>query len=89
MAPILNSLLQSPGTGTMSATFGSLVLGALDQHGRLVYIGNVGTGFSMAARRALRARLDKLATPTTPFDTPLPVGGRGRGAHDSATRRRQ
>ncbi|MFI6955956.1 hypothetical protein ACIBJI_21065 [Nocardia sp. NPDC050408] len=41
----------------MAPTFGSLVLAAHDNDGRLTYIGNVGTGFSMAARRSLRARL--------------------------------
>jgi bifunctional non-homologous end joining protein LigD len=68
----------TPGTGMMSRTFGSLVLGAYDSDGRLVYIGNVGTGFTMAARRSLRARLDELATSESPFDTPL--GGRARPA---------
>jgi bifunctional non-homologous end joining protein LigD len=40
-----------------------------------VHIGSVGTGFTMAARRALRARLDELARP----DSPLPLeSARGR-----------
>ncbi|TLF55807.1 ATP-dependent DNA ligase, partial [Nocardia cyriacigeorgica] len=38
------------GNGAMAATFGSLILGANDPDGRLVYIGNVGTGFTAAVR---------------------------------------
>jgi bifunctional non-homologous end joining protein LigD len=58
----------TPGAGMMSSTFGSLVLGAHDQGGRLVHIGNVGTGFTLAARRSLRTRLDELAAAGSPFD---------------------
>lgn len=61
----------------MSRTFGSLVLGAHTPEGRLVYIGNVGTCFTLAARRGLRARLDALATQSMPFD--LAPGGRAGG----------
>ena len=55
----------------MSSTFGPLVLAAHAPDGRLVYLGNVGTGFTMAARRKLRAHLDALAADRSPFDTPL------------------
>ncbi|WP_406239438.1 non-homologous end-joining DNA ligase [Nocardia sp. NBC_01009] len=65
------------GTGMMAPTFGSLVLAAHDKAGRLTYIGNVGTGFTMAARRSLRARLDELATTVVPFGAP--AAGRGHG----------
>ncbi|MGW0049327.1 ATP dependent DNA ligase [Nocardia cyriacigeorgica] len=40
--------------------------------GRLVYIGNVGTGFTAAVRRSLRTRLDTLARPDPPFPQPPP-----------------
>ncbi|MFQ6330012.1 hypothetical protein ACLMAL_28275 [Nocardia sp. CWNU-33] len=71
----------TPGTGMMAPTFGSLVLAAHDKDGLLTYIGSVGTGFSMATRRSLRARLDELAAAAMPFDAT--VGGRGRegGVH--------
>ena len=34
------------GEGTRKSTFGALVLGAYDEHNRLVHVGNVGTGFT-------------------------------------------
>ncbi|WP_280490326.1 non-homologous end-joining DNA ligase [Nocardia carnea] len=49
------------GTGAFASTFGGLVLAAHRPDGQLVHIGNVGTGFTMAARRALRTRLDEIA----------------------------
>ena len=65
----------TPGAGMMSATFGSLVLGSHDEQGRLVYIGNVGTGFTLSARRSLRRLLDELASPASPFDVePVDLG---------------
>ncbi|MFQ6394304.1 non-homologous end-joining DNA ligase [Nocardia sp. KC 131] len=67
----------TPGAGMMSRTFGSLVLGAHTPDGRLIYIGNVGTGFTLAARRSLRARLDEIITPAMPFD--VAPGGRAGG----------
>ncbi|WP_216913564.1 non-homologous end-joining DNA ligase [Nocardia noduli] len=64
-----------PGSGSSTRTFGSLVLGAHDPHsGQLVHIGNVGTGFSGAARRDLQGRLDELATVASPFSN---QAGRG------------
>lgn len=65
----------TPGAGSMAPTFGSLALGAYDAAGHMVYIGNVGTGFSMADRKSLRARLDEISVATTPFDV-LPERGR-------------
>ncbi|WP_459963518.1 non-homologous end-joining DNA ligase [Nocardia sp. IFM 10818] len=62
----------TPGAGGFQATFGSLVLGAYDSSGRFVYIGNVGTGFTQAARRAIRATLDEIGVSTSPFDRPPP-----------------
>ena len=48
--------------------FGSLVLGAYDD-GKLVWVGNVGTGFSMQTVRDLLAKLQPLATDQSPFAT--------------------
>lgn len=56
-----------PGNGAFAATFGSLVLAAHDNRTGLQYIGSVGTGFSIADRRALRAQLDDIARPTSPL----------------------
>ncbi len=48
---------------------GSLLLGHYDEAGTLVYAGHVGTGFSAATLRTLRARLTPLIRPTVPFAT--------------------
>ncbi len=48
--------------------------------GALRYAGKVGTGFTVAAARALRARLDPLVVRVPPF-TPPPTGRLGREAH--------
>ncbi|WP_378741273.1 hypothetical protein [Nocardia brasiliensis] len=53
-------------------SLGSLVLGAYNDAEQLVYVGHVGTGFTMAARRALRERLDAISRPDHPFDLPPP-----------------
>ncbi|SUD49057.1 Putative DNA ligase-like protein Rv0938/MT0965 [Nocardia otitidiscaviarum] len=66
----------TPGSGGHQHTFGSLVLGAHDATGTLVYIGNVGTGFTQAVRRVLRAALDDIALPASPFATAPPLSGR-------------
>ena len=46
--------------------FGALVLGVYD-NGKLVWVGNVGTGFDQKALAFLRQKLDPLATPHSPF----------------------
>ncbi|MFC8043670.1 non-homologous end-joining DNA ligase [Nocardia sp. NPDC057353] len=56
-----------PGSGRFSGTFGSLVLAAHDDGGRLVHIGNVGTGFTAAVRRSLQGQLDELARSSVPL----------------------
>ncbi|WP_324195815.1 non-homologous end-joining DNA ligase [Nocardia cyriacigeorgica] len=58
------------GNGAMASTFGSLILAAHEPDGRLVYIGNVGTGFTDAARRTLRAQLDKIARTDSVLSAP-------------------
>ncbi|MCS4295990.1 bifunctional non-homologous end joining protein LigD [Comamonas sp. BIGb0152] len=49
---------------------GSLLLGLHDQSGKLVYAGNVGTGFSEASLRQLAARLQQIQTRACPFEDP-------------------
>ncbi|MBP2192065.1 ATP-dependent DNA ligase [Nocardia goodfellowii] len=62
-----------PGSGRFSTTFGSLILGAYDDAGRLVHIGNVGTGWTLPARRALQTDLDRIARSDSPFDIDPPA----------------
>jgi bifunctional non-homologous end joining protein LigD len=53
--------------------FGALVLGLYDQ-GKLVWVGNVGTGFDQKALAFLRQELDPLRTPGMPFPDAPKVG---------------
>ncbi|MFR9807172.1 DNA ligase D [Pseudonocardia sp. RS010] len=62
----------TPGRGTRGSTLGSLLLGAHDPDGRLRYVGNVGTGFTEAALRALLDRMAPLRRSSSPFDEPVP-----------------
>jgi bifunctional non-homologous end joining protein LigD len=60
-----------PGAGAASGGIGSLLLGAHNADGDLVYIGHVGTGFSAAMRRELLSKLVEIETDAQPFaDTP-------------------
>ena len=52
-----------PGSGNAAGGIGSLILGAHDDSGSLVYIGNVGTGFSSRQRRELREQLVDIEDP--------------------------
>ncbi|MGP3955068.1 non-homologous end-joining DNA ligase [Nonomuraea sp. 3N208] len=61
-----------PGGGRRSGMIGSLLLGAYDEHGRLLYVGHVGTGFTQAMLRDLQERLAPLERPGPPFDQPVP-----------------
>ncbi|WIX98741.1 DNA ligase D [Amycolatopsis mongoliensis] len=62
-----------PGQRSFTGTLGGLLLGAHDPAtGDLVYIGDVGTGFSQAARAELMARLQPLERRTHPFVTTPP-----------------
>jgi bifunctional non-homologous end joining protein LigD len=47
--------------------FGALVLGLYDQRGRLIHVGQVGTGFDHKTLKELFARLQPLATKENPF----------------------
>jgi bifunctional non-homologous end joining protein LigD len=46
--------------------FGSLILGVYD-HGKLIYSGRVGTGFSIKQRLELQKKLDRISQPAMPF----------------------
>lgn len=61
-----------PGDGRRAGMIGALLLGAHTADGRLAYLGKVGTGFTDAMLRDLQARLEPLARPDNPFDTPIP-----------------
>lgn len=47
--------------------FGSLVLGLYDPKGKLVHVGNAGTGFTAGSQAALWSKLEKLKTDKNPF----------------------
>ena len=56
--------------------FGALLLGVHDPGGKLVYAGNVGTGFDEKLLASILAKLRALDTPKSPFDPP-PRGVKG------------
>jgi bifunctional non-homologous end joining protein LigD len=58
---------------------GALLVG-YHEGGALRFAGKVGTGFTNASARALRARLERLEQPEAPF-TPRPRGWLGKHAH--------
>ncbi|HUR06524.1 MAG TPA: non-homologous end-joining DNA ligase [Nonomuraea sp.] len=60
------------GAGRRAGTIGSLLLGAHDQDGRLLFVGHVGTGFTEAMLNDLYERLTPLERPEPPFDVPVP-----------------
>jgi bifunctional non-homologous end joining protein LigD len=47
--------------------FGSLILGLYDQKGKLVHVGQAGSGFTHASHAALWKKLEKLAVKENPF----------------------
>ena len=67
----------SEGERARAPTFGSLILAAYDENGKLRHIGNVGGGFSNAALEDLRKRLSKIIAKTATVggsvDSPTPV----------------
>ncbi|WP_188194947.1 non-homologous end-joining DNA ligase [Nonomuraea sp. SYSU D8015] len=62
----------SPGGGRRSGMIGSLLLGAYERPGRLLFVGHVGTGFTQAMLRDLQDRLAPLERPDPPFAEPVP-----------------
>lgn len=63
------------GTGIRSETFGALVLAAYDRNGRLVHLGNVGTGFTDQSLERMMKILKPLATrsKTVPGEVKAPA----------------
>jgi bifunctional non-homologous end joining protein LigD len=63
------------GQGSRRDVFGALLLGLPDpgSHGRLTYVGKVGTGFSQQASAELMAQMAPLGRATPPFAEPLPT----------------
>lgn len=68
-----------PGKGGRSATLGSLAVGYYDppkgKRKRLVYAGNVGTGFTEQTLQDLMRRLEPLRRATSPFEGRQPPKG--------------
>jgi bifunctional non-homologous end joining protein LigD len=62
----------NPGEGHREGSIGSLLLGVHDKNGDLIYVGNVGTGFTDAALRSLASELSPLAAEESAFATPIP-----------------
>jgi bifunctional non-homologous end joining protein LigD len=65
--------------GAARDAIGALLVG-FHEGGALRFAGKVGTGFTNAQARALRARLDGIATRDSPF-SPRPAGRLGPNAH--------
>jgi bifunctional non-homologous end joining protein LigD len=55
------------GAGGRARSFGALLLGTHDRAGHLHFAGQVGSGFDDRALGAIRAQLDALAAPGSPF----------------------
>jgi len=66
----------TPGQGGRSGTFGALLVGAYDD-GELIWIGQVGTGFTRATLDRVLEALEPLKRPTPPIEDPelAKVGG--------------
>jgi ATP-dependent DNA ligase len=62
-----------PGEGRRAGTIGSLLLAAHDNQDRLVYVGQVGTGFTQHALRLLQDQLAPLAREMSPYDLLAPA----------------
>ena len=60
------------GSGGAAGGVGSLILGAHDDDGNLIYIGNVGSGLTDRQRRELRDRLLELEQSSNPFEIEPP-----------------
>jgi bifunctional non-homologous end joining protein LigD len=56
--------------------FGSLILGLYDENGRLVHVGQVGTGFTQSSQAALWKKLEKIKAEENPFGHKIDSGGR-------------
>lgn len=78
----------SAGAGNRYNSIGALLLAAHDEGGQLVYVGDVGTGFTDTARHRLLERLRELERPGSPFagEFARARGWPGRGAGRGAVR---
>ena len=73
---VIGGFTDSPAAGR---PLGALLVGYFDR-GRFVYAGRVGTGFDTATLRKLRAALERIRQPGSPF-ADLPGRERGKGRH--------
>ena len=70
----------TPGEGRRAGTIGSLLLGMYDEAGALVYVGQVGTGFTGRMLSDLSGMLAQRRTDASPFADPVPRS-HARDAH--------
>ncbi len=56
------------GSGGREATFGALLLGLYDKEGKPVYVGKVGTGFTVQTIAVLMDKFEKIKTGVAPFN---------------------
>jgi bifunctional non-homologous end joining protein LigD len=56
--------------------FGSLIFGLYDKDGKLVHVGQAGTGFTHSSQAAMWKRLEPLETDVNPFGKKIDSGGR-------------
>jgi len=61
----------STGEGRRAGTIGALLVGYYD-HGKFIYAGHVGTGFTDRLLDELRKEMAPLTRPDSPFDSPVP-----------------
>ena len=62
-------------TQSENRPFGSLILG-LQEKGELVYVGNCGTGFSIADQKKLQQKFEKISASKSPFPHQISLNGR-------------
>lgn len=65
----------SAGVNSRAGSLGALQVGAYDGEGRLQFLGSVGTGFKDRDLVTMRARLEELEAPQSPFAGKLPLKG--------------
>lgn len=65
----------SAGANSRSASLGALQVGAYDPEGRLQFLGSVGTGFRDRDLVTIKARLEAIEAPESPFAEKLPLKG--------------
>jgi bifunctional non-homologous end joining protein LigD len=70
----------TPGAGRRAGTIGALLLGMFDEHGRLAYVGQVGTGFTQAMLADLQRMLAPTEVEASPF-VPAVARQHAHGAH--------